>query len=126
MHGVILVGPLDEVAGVVDSPLAKVAGAVQSLGTLSAVRVGGSPALIVSDGDAVRAGQLFASPLLRATRGVASASVGEAKQIDLPSDRVTFEQLAIGPEEADVFGRADLVSVLDTRRLPAGTCACRI
>ena len=125
MHGVILVGPLDEVASIVDAPLARVAGAAASFGTLAAVRVGGSPALLVSDSNAVRAGRLFASPLLRAARGISAATVGEAARIDLPTDRVSFEQLAIGPVEADVYGRADLVAVVDTRRLPAGTRPAR-
>jgi cellulose synthase operon protein B len=126
VRGVVLVGPLDEAGGFIDSPLAKIAGAVPPFGTLAAVRVGGSPALIVSDGDAVRAGRLFASPLLPATRGIAAASVGEAAPIDLPTDRVTFDQLAVTPAAADVFGRADLVSIIDTRRLPAGTRPTRL
>ena len=125
-RGIILLGPLDEVAGVVDAPLARVAGALQSFGTLAAVRVGGAPALLVSDGDAVRAGRLFASPLLPATRGIAAASVGTSSPVDLPKDRVTFEQLAIAPVVADVYGRADLVVDIDTRRLPAGTRPARL
>jgi len=125
-RGLVLIGPLAEVASVVDPPLAKIAGTVQPFGTLTAVRIGGLPALLVSDGDAVRAGRLFASPLLAATRGVASASVGEASPINLPDDRVTFEQLAIAPAHADVFGRADLVAVIDTRRLPAEKRATRL
>ncbi len=125
-HGVVLVGPLDEAGGVIDSPLARVAGAVQSFGTLAAVRISGAPALIVSDGDAVRAARLFASPLLPATRGVAAASVGEAAPIELPADRVTFDQLGVTPAVADVFGRADLVANIDSRRLPAGTRPARL
>jgi hypothetical protein len=93
---------------------------------LTAVRLGGLPALVVSDGDAVRAGRLFASSLLAATRGVASATVGEASPIDLPSDRVTFDQLAVAPAQAEVFGRADLSAVIDTRRLPGGTRPTRL
>ncbi len=88
-RGIILVGPLDETGVVVDSPLARVAGAVQTFGTLAAVRIGGSPALLVSDGDAVRAGRLFGSPLLPATRGVAAASVGDVAPIDQATDRVS-------------------------------------
>jgi hypothetical protein len=125
-RGIVLVGPLDEAAGFIDSPLAKVAGAVQSFGTLAAVRVGGLPALLVSDSDAVSAGRLFASPLLPAVRGVAAASVGEASPVALPADRVTFDQLAIAPVAADVYGRADLVVDIDTRRLPAGSRPARL
>ena len=102
MRGVVLVGPLAEVANVIDAPLAKIAGAIQPFGTLAAVRVGGFPALLVSDGDVVRAGRLFASPLRAATRGVAAASVGEAAPVDLPTDRATFEQLGVALAEADV------------------------
>ncbi len=120
-RGIVLVGPLNEAAAVIDSPLARVAGTVQPFGTLAAVRVGGLPALLVSDGDVVRAGRLFASPLRAATRGIAAASVGEASPIDLPTDRVSFEQLAVAPAQADVFGRADLTAVIDARRLPAET-----
>jgi hypothetical protein len=64
---------------------------------------------------------LFASPWLAASRGLASASVGEASPIALPTDHVTFEELAVAPAQAEVFGRADLAAVIDTRRLPAGT-----
>jgi len=125
-RGIVLVGPLADAVGVVDSPLAQVAGDFHAFGMLTAVRLGGLPALVVSDGDAVRAGRLFASPLLAATRGVASATVGEASPIDLPSDRVTFDQLAVAPAQAEVFGRADLSAVIDTRRLPGGTRPTRL
>ena len=125
-RGIVLVGPLAEAAAVIDPPLARVAGAVQPFGTLAAVRVSGLPALLVSDADVVRAGRLFASPLRAATRGIAAASVGEASPIDLPTDRVSFEQLAVPLAQADVFGRADLTAVIDTRRLPAETRAKRL
>jgi hypothetical protein len=125
-RGIVLVGPLAEAAAVIDPPLARVAGTVQPFGTLAAVRVSGLPALLVSDADVVRAGRLFASPLRAATRGIAAASVGEASPIDLPTDRVSFEQLAVPLAQADVFGRADLTAVIDTRRLPAETRAKRL
>jgi hypothetical protein len=82
--------------------------------------------LLVADGGVVRAGSLFASPWLAASRGIASASVGEARPIALPTDRVSFEQLAVAPAQAEVFGRADLTAVIDTRRLPAGTRPTRL
>jgi hypothetical protein len=125
-RGIVLIGPLSEAAAVIDSPLARVAGAVQPFGTLAAVRVGGLPALLVSDGDVVRAGRLFASPLRAATRGVAAASVGEAAPADLPTDRVTFEQLGVPPSQIDVFGRADLTAIVDVRRLPPETRPTRL
>ena len=62
-RGIVLVGPLAEVVSVIDTPLTHVAGPAQPFGLLAAVRVGGSPALLVSDASAVRAGRLFASPL---------------------------------------------------------------
>ena len=126
MRGIVLVGPLPEVANVIDAPFAKIAGAIQPFGTLAAVRVGGFPALVVSDGDAVRAGRLFASPLRAATRGIAAASVGEAAPVDLPTDRATFEQLGVAPAEADVYGRADLSAIVDIRRLPPETRPSRL
>jgi len=125
-RGVVLVGPLAEAAAVIDPPLARMAGTVQPFGTLAAVRVGGLPALLVSDADVVHAGRLFASPLLAATRGVAAVSVGEASPIDLPTDRVSFEQLAVAPAQVDVFGRADLIAVIDSRRLPPETRPTRL
>jgi hypothetical protein len=125
-RGIVLIGPLAEAANVIDPPLARIAGAAQPLGTLAAVRVSGLPALLVSDSGVVRAGRLFASPLRAATRGIALASVGEAGSIDLPTDRVTFEQLAVPPAQADVFGRADLATVIDIRRLPSETRPTRL
>jgi hypothetical protein len=125
-RGVVLVGPLADTVGVVDAPVARLAGDWRSLGILAAVRIGGSPALVVADGSVVRAGRLFASPWLAASRGIDSASVGEAKPIALATDRATFEQLAVTPTQAEVFGRADLAAAIDTRRLPAGTRPTRL
>jgi hypothetical protein len=125
-RGIVLVGPLAETTSVIDSPISRVAGPAQSFGTLAAVRVSGQPALLVSDGDAVRAARLFSSSLLVATRGVALATVGEASLLDSPTDRVTFDQLAVAPSQAEVFGRADLIAVLDMRRLPADTRPTRL
>lgn len=125
-HGIVLIGPLAEVADVVDAPLARVAGAVQSFGTLTAVHVAGLPALVVSDDNVVRAGRLFASPMIAATRGVSAASVGEASAVNLPTDRVSFEQLSVAPAQAEVFGRADLTATIDTRKLPSETRPARL
>jgi cellulose synthase operon protein B len=125
-RGIVLIGPLADSVSVIDPPISKVAGAVAPLGTLAAVRIAGQPALLVSDGEAVRAGRLFASPLLAATRGIASATVGEASLLESATDRITFEQLAVAPAQAEVFGRADLVAVLDTRRLPPGARPTRL
>ncbi len=121
-RGLVLIGSLDEVAPYVDAPSAKVAGPVM-MGALTAIRVGGAPALLVSDPSA---GQLLASPWLMAVRGVSSASVGEAVPSDITSDRITFEQLGVGPVQAEVFGRADLATAIDMRRLPMGMRASRL
>jgi len=125
-RGIILVGPLADTIGVLDSPIAQVAGDARSFGTLAAGRIGGAPVLVVSDTDAVSAGRLFASPLLTVTRGIPSATAGAAAPADLPTDRITFDQLAVAPAQAEVYGRADLVAVVDTRRLPSGTHAKRL
>jgi hypothetical protein len=125
-EGVVLVGPLADAASIIDSPVAVVAGEFRQFGLLDAVRVGGLPALLVSDSEAVRAGRLFASPMLAATRGVTAASVGKSAPLDLPTDRVTFDQLGIPAAEVEVFGRANLSAVIDTRRLPAGTRPARL
>jgi hypothetical protein len=125
-RGIVLIGPPADAVGVVDSPIAKVAGTFQSFGMLTAIRVGGQPALLVSDADGVRAGNLFASPLLAAMRGIPAATVGNTSPVDLHADRVTPDQLAVAPLSAVVYGRAELTTVIDTRRLPAGTRATRL
>lgn len=125
-EGMVLVGPLADAVGIIDPPIAVVAGEFRQFGLLDAVRVGGMPALLVSDGEAVRAGRLFASPMLPATRGMSAASVGKSTPLDLPTERVTFDQLGIPADEVEVFGRANLSAVVDTRRLPAGTRPTRL
>jgi hypothetical protein len=125
-RGIILVGPLADAVGVLDSPVARIAGDPRSFGMLSAVRIGGSPALVISDANAVSAGRLFASPFLAVTRGIQFATVGEAVPADLPTDRMTFDQLLVAPAQVEVYGRADLVAVIDARRLPGGTRATRL
>jgi cellulose synthase operon protein B len=126
VRGIVLVGPLADAASVIDSPIATIAGEFRQFGLLDAVRIGGLPALLVSDSEAVRAGRLFASPMLAATRGISSASVGKTAPVDLPGDRVTFDQLGIPADVVEVFGRANLSAVIDTRRLPAGTRPTRL
>jgi hypothetical protein len=122
----VIVGTIDEVSGFLDAPLATVAGTLPAFGTLAAVRIGGFPALVVSDAASVQAGRLFGSPSLSATRGVAAASVGAVAALSEPTERVTFDQLGLAPAQADVFGRADLSVAIATRTLPAGTQASRI
>jgi cellulose synthase operon protein B len=64
--------------------------------------------------------------LLAATRGLSSASVGQVSPIELSTERVTFDQLGVPPDEVEVFGRADLGAIIGTRRLPAGTRPARL
>ena len=125
-EGIVLVGPLADATGIIDAPIAVVAGEFRQFGLLDAVRVGGMPALLVSDSEAVRAGRLFGSPMLPATRGMTAATVGKSDPLALPDDRVTFDQLGIPADEVEVFGRANLSAVIDTRRLPAGTRPARL
>jgi hypothetical protein len=126
MRGLILVGPLSDTIGLVDTPVARLAGDPGAIGTVAAVRIAGSPALLVSDGSVVRAGRLFANPLFAAGRGIAEASVGDATPLSLPTDRISFDQLGVAPAEAEVFGRADLAAAIDMRRLPPGTRPARL
>ncbi len=126
IRGIVVIGTLDDAASVIEAPVATLAGPLPGFGTLAAIRVAGAPALLVSDASAVRAGQLLASTSLAATRGVPIASVGDMLPPELPTARVTFDQLGVAPAQADVFGRADLDVAIDTRRLPARTQPARI
>ena len=96
MRGLILVGPLSDTIGLVDNPVARLAGDPSSVGTIAAVRIAGSPALLVSDGNMVRAGRLFSNPLFAAGRGVEEASVGDATPVSLPIDSHQFRSIARG------------------------------
>lgn len=125
-RGIILVGTLADAEGVIDSPIATVAGDLRRFGMIDAVRVHGLPSLVVADGESVRAARLFGTPLLAATRGLSAASVGQVSPVELSTERVTFDQLGVPPDEVEVFGRADLGAILDTRRLPAGTRPARL
>jgi hypothetical protein len=125
-RGLVVVAPLADVSGQFDAPLATLAGAMPGFGTLAAVRIGGLPALVVSDAGAVRAARLIGSASLGATRGVAAASVREVAAVTGPADKVSFDQLGIAPVDAAVFGRADLTVAIDTRGLPAGTQPARL
>lgn len=120
-RGIVVVGTLDDVSGQLDAPIATVAGPAAGFGALAAVRIGGLPALLVSDASSVRIGQMLASPSLAATRGVPAVSIGEMSGQPLPTDRVSFDQLGLAPSLAEVFGRADLSVVVNTRALPART-----
>ena len=125
-RGIVLVGSLADAGGVIDSPIATVAGDLRRFGMIDAVRIHGLPSLVIADAESVRAARLFGTPLLAATRGLASASVGQVSPIALPEDRVSFDQLGIAPEQVEVYGRAELRADIDTRRLPAGRRPTRL
>lgn len=125
-QGFVFIGSLDEVSGLLEAPLATVAGALPNFGTLAAARIGGFPALIVSDVGAGRAARLFATPGLAAMRGISAARVGEAALPSLPTDRVSFAQLGIAPPPVDVFDHDEITLALATRKLPPKTVPARI
>ncbi len=125
-RGLILVGSFNDYSGLIDSPIAVVAGAVPSFGSINVVRSGGQPALLVSESDSARAARLFASPALAATRGSGGALVGNVTPTALPDDHVTLTDLGVAPAQADVFGRAELPFSIATRALPPGTRMARL
>jgi cellulose synthase operon protein B len=125
-QGLILIGDPQEMSQFIDSPTARVAGPPQAIGTLTAARAAGLPAIVVSDSDTVRAARLLASSLLPALRGVPTATVGESTKNKVPATRVTFDELQLAPAVAEVFGRADITFSIATRGLPAGTRPSRL
>ncbi|MGA3302191.1 MAG: hypothetical protein ABSC72_02765 [Methylovirgula sp.] len=125
-HGLIFLGQIDDVSGLLEAPLAMVAGTMPSFGTLTAVRIGGFPALVVSDLDSGRAARLFGSPDLSATRGVTEVSVGSFAAPSEPTDNVSFDQLGLRPAAVEVFGRADLSLAIAASTLPPDTQATSV
>jgi hypothetical protein len=125
-RGIILVGPLADAEGVIDSPIATVAGDLRDFGMIDAVRIRGLPSLVIADAASVRAARLFGTPMLAATRGLASASVGQVSALAPSTDRITFDQLGVSPAETEVYGRAELGAILDMRRLPEETRPTRM
>ncbi len=125
-RGLVLIGALADMTGLIDPPLAVVAGAMPAFGTLAVVRAGGQPALLVSETDSVRAAALFASPSLAAMRGSLAASVAEVAPPTKAAERVRFDDLGFTLPQADVFGRAELAFSIATRTLPAGTRLSRL
>jgi len=96
-------------------------------GTLSAIRVGGMPALLLSDtATSLRAARFLATPSLAAARGMASVAVADVARSQLSSERITFDQLGLRSPPVDVYGRAELTTVIDIRDLPADTQLSRL
>ncbi len=125
-RGIVVIGDVEEVAGHLDAPVATLAGPVPDMGTLAAVRIGGMPALLVSDVAGVSASRLIGSPAVAATRGVAAAIVGASGSARQASERISFTELGLTPALAEVFGRADISVAIDGRMLPPGTKAARL
>jgi len=125
-RGLVVIGSLQEASAYLDPPVAVVAGPATPFGALVAVRIGGAPALVVSDASAVRAGRLLGNPAINATRGVGAATVGELAGPRPAVSQVRFEELGVGLAQADVFGRAELPATVDTRSLPAGSKPVRL
>lgn len=125
-RGLVVIGAPADLSGALDQPVAKLAGPLPTFGTLALGRIGGLPSLLVSDVTPAQASRLLGSPQLAATRGMAATAVGDSARPPLPSDRVSFAELGLAPEPAEVFGRADIAMALDTRMLPAGTRASRL
>ena len=118
-HGTIVIGA--PVTGAIPGQAAAVTG------ELSAIRVDGMPALLLTDATtAMRAARLLATPALAAARGLSQVSVADVARPPLPHDRVSFDQLGLRLAPAEVYGRAELNATLDARALPANTRASRL
>jgi hypothetical protein len=122
-RGVIIVGPLDEVATLTTLPT--LASALTIPDTISATRISGIPVLLVSDEASAHAGSLVGNPLA-ALRDTHSAAVGKVALAESSSDRVSFDALGLVPADAEVFGRADLLVTIARNTLPSGTKPSRL
>ena len=125
-RGLVVIGTLDDVAGLLDAPVATVAGPLPPFGSIAAIRLAGLPALLVSDQGAMRASRLFASPALAATRGNEAVSVGNVAEQKPGVERITFDALGLAPSQADVFGRAEFTFAFAARSLPERTRPARV
>ncbi len=118
-RGVVVIGSPEEVTGTVLPDLKP--GAAGRSDEIDAIRVGGYPALLISDGAAVRAARLLGDPNFAAARSMTRASVVGVGAPKFTGDRITFDQLGLVPPSAEVYGRADIGLAIDTRRLPLET-----
>ena len=125
-RGIIVIGTPEEITGAVPAiPNSQIV-PIPGTGAINAIRIGGYPALLVSDGALVRAARLLGNSSIAAARGLSSASVAALEAPKLASDRVTFDQLSLAPAPAEVYGRADIGIAIDTRNLPAETQLARL
>jgi len=125
-RGLVVIGTPEEVTGAVPPPFANRAGADPNAGEINAIRVGGYPALLISEGAGVRASRLLGARLMAATRGLSSASVAALAAPKLTGDRISFDQLGLAPSPVQVYGRAEIGVSVDSRRLPADTRIARL
>lgn len=131
-QGLIVVGPMDRVAGRIDPPALTLAGmrpgASLPVGdsSLAAVRIGGVPVLLVTSAASARAGRLLGNSSLAVLRDTPTASINAVVAPKGTIDRVSFDELGLVPAQADVFGRADLTGAIAIRNLPSGTRASRM
>lgn len=125
-RGLVVIGTPEEVTGAVPPPFAKRAGGDPNAGVINAIRVGGYPALLISEGAGVRASRLLGATLMGATRGLNSATVAALGAPKVTGDRITFDRLGLAPAPVEVFGRAVIGVSVDTRRLPADTRISRL
>ena len=72
-RGIVVLGTPDEVSTQIDPRPVKVAGPVTGFGYLASVQIAGTPSLIVSDDNYIRAAQLLGRPSLAATRSMPAA-----------------------------------------------------
>lgn len=125
-HGLIVVGAPGEVTGAVLAGASTQLVPIPGAGEINTIRLGGYPALLVTEDASVRAASLLGNASLAATRSLANASVGAVAAPSLAADRVTFDQLGIAAATTEVFGRADIGIAIDTRNLPAETQLARL
>ena len=127
MRGIVFVGPLADAAAVIDLPVARVAGDTRSLGMLTAVRIGGAPALVVSDARCRERRPPVREPFLgRHPRHF----VGNRRRsrAGRTADRSHDLRPACGGAGTgrSLSGAPISSPIIDTRRLPAGTRPTRL
>ncbi len=125
-RGLVLIGSPQDVAPYLDGTDIMLASIAPADGALAVARVDGLPALVVADSSTVPAARLLGSRELAAVRGMPLASVGAGSAATAAGTWVTFDELALSPDVAEVFGRADIVFTIPTRMLPAGTRPSRL
>jgi len=125
-RGLIVIGAPGEVTGAVLANSTTQIASVPGASEINTIRLGGYPALLVSEGASVRAATLLGDPTIAAARGLANASVVALGAPVLANDRVSFDQLGLATATAEVYGRADIGVAIDTRSLPADTQLARL